>query len=178
MTQHAKPPHRRKWKRFTLKSGAIVVLQKPRIMGFLGQVRTRFGPVVNISMGGLAVQYIESKKRMKKHKTLTIATPGTGQVLDAIPYEIIADFEVARLPDGKRIRNRCVKFHQMTSYNTFQLDDFIRAHATGYILDRRSGEERRKADDPRYQDPEWGPQHERRSGTDRRAYPVIVHSAS
>ena len=83
-------------------------------------------------------------------------------------------FEIAQLPDGKKIRNRCVQFHQMTSAHTFQLDDFIRAYSTGYILDRRSGEERRKFNDPRYQDPEWAKENERRSGEDRRAYPVIV----
>jgi len=152
----------------------MVILQKPRLMGFLGHTRIKFGPIVNISIGGLAVQYIENKKRMKKYKELSIAVTKNQPILDRMPYEIIADYKIAELPDGKIIRNRCVRFQQMTSYHTFQLDDFIRQHSTGFILDRRSGEERRKYNDPRYSDPVWGPKNEKRSGTDRRAYPVIL----
>ncbi|RJP81945.1 MAG: hypothetical protein C4522_04275 [Desulfobacteraceae bacterium] len=174
MNQKIKPAHRRKWKRFTIQSGALVILQKPRLMGILGQAKIKFGPIVNISMGGLAVQYIENKNRMKNYTELSIATPAKKQILDRISFEVIADFPVAALPDGKKIRNRCVKFHQMTSYHTFQLDDFIREFSTSYIMDRRSGEERRKFDDPRYQDPAWSRKHEKRSGLDRRAYPVIL----
>ena len=174
MDQASASYRRRKWKRFTIQSGALVILQKPRVMGFLGQARVKFGPIVNISMGGLAVQYIENKPRTKKYKELSILIPGNKPILDRISFEVIADFSIAELPDGKKIRNRCVKFNQMTSYHTFQLDDFIREYSTSYIMDRRSGEERRKVDDPRYQDPEFSRQNERRSGLDRRAYPVIL----
>jgi len=138
-------------------------------MGFLGQKKIKFGPIVNISMGGLAVQYIENKTRMKKYKKLSIAVPGDNPILDQIQYEIIADYKIADLPDGKKIRNQCLKFRQMTSYHTFQLDDFIREYSIGFIMDRRNGEERRKCNDPA-----WEKTKERRSGEERRAYPVIL----
>jgi hypothetical protein len=174
MNQNKRSPHRRKWKRFTIHGGAMVILQKPRLMGFLGQTRLKFGPILNISIGGLAVQYIENKKRMKKYPELSIAITKKQPILDRMPYDVIADYKIAELPDGKIIRNRCVRFQQMTSYHTFQLDDFIRQHSTGFILDRRSGEERRKYNDPRYNDPIWVQKNERRSGIDRRSYPVIL----
>lgn len=174
MNQKRGSLHRRKWKRFTVKDGALVILEKPRIMGFLGQTRVEFGPIVNLSMGGLASQYIENKKRMKPYPQISIVIPGGKKIIERIAYEIIADFQIAEMPDGKIIRNRCVKFQHMTSFHTFQLDDYIREFSTSYIMDRRSGEERRKFEDQRYEDPEWKTRKERRSGKDRRAYPIII----
>jgi len=155
MNQKTAFPHRRKWKRFALKGGATVVLEKPHIKGLLGQSNIDLGPIVNISMGGLASQYIEKRRRMSKTDRLSIKMPDKSIVVDKISYRTIADFKIAELPDGKKIRNRCVEFLNMSSFQTFRLDDFIKAYSIGFMMDRRSQEERRKYDDPRYKDPKW-----------------------
>ncbi|MBW1898284.1 MAG: hypothetical protein JRI61_04405 [Deltaproteobacteria bacterium] len=174
MNQKMAFSHRRKWKRFTVKGGAVVILEKPRIMGLLGQSNIEFGPIVNISMGGLASQYIENKRRMSSTDKLSIRMPDKSIIVDKVSYKTIADFEVAEMPDGKKIRNRCVKFFNMSSYQTFRLDDFIKSFSISFMMDRRSGEERRKYVDPRYEDPEWNVLKERRSGLERRVYKVIL----
>jgi hypothetical protein len=174
MNQKMTFPHRRKWKRFTIKGGGLVILEKPRIMGLLGQSNIELGPIVNISMGGLAAQYIENKRRMSSTNKLSIKMPDKNIIVDKISYKIIADFEVAEMPDGKKIRNRCVEFLNMNSYQTFRLDDFIKSHSIGFMMDRRSQEERRKYKDPRYGDLKWNALKERRSGLERRVYKVIL----
>ena len=55
---------RRQWKRYKLKGGAIVLLHKPRFMEIGKPKLVELGPVIDISRGGLAVQYVESEKRM------------------------------------------------------------------------------------------------------------------
>jgi len=174
MNQKMAFPHRRKWKRFSVKGGAMVILEKPHLMGLLGQSNIELGPIVNISMGGLASQYIENKRRRISTDNLSIRMPDKSIIVDKIEYNIIADFQIAEMPDGKKIRNRCVKFFNMSSYQTFRLDDFIKSYSIGFMMDRRSGEERRKYVDPRYEDPECNVLKERRSGLERRVYKVIL----
>jgi hypothetical protein len=134
---------RRKWKRFETIIGAVVLLNKPYLMGLGGIKRIEMGPVVNISMGGLAVQYIGNKKRAAKYSELSIYIPGEGIVLDNVPFETISDFELTRMPDEKIIRKRCVEFGTLTTYQIFQLEEFIKKHGTKCLEDRRSGKERR-----------------------------------
>jgi len=174
MNQKMAFPHRRKWKRFSVKGGAMVILEKPIIIGLLGQSNIELGPIVNISMGGLASQYIENKRRMRSTDKLSIRMPDKSIIVDKLAYKTTADFEIAEMPDGKKIRNRCVKFFNMSSYQTFRLDDFIKSYSIGFMMDRRSEEERRKYVDPRYEDPECSVLKERRSGLERRVYKVIL----
>ncbi len=69
---------RRKWKRYKIKGGAIVLLHKPRLMD-IGKPKTvELGPVIDISMGGLAVQFVESKNRLQDSETISISIPSTG----------------------------------------------------------------------------------------------------
>jgi len=174
MNQKMAFPHRRKWKRFTVRGGAMVILEKPLILGLLGQSNIELGPIVNISMGGLASQYIENKRRTSSTDNLSIRMPDKSIIVEKISYRTTADFEIAEIPDGKKIRNRCVKFFNMSSYQTFRLDDFIKSHSIGFMIDRRCEEERRKYVDPRYEDPECNVLKERRSGLERRVYKVIL----
>ena len=144
---------RRKWKRFETIIGAVVLLNKPYLMGLGGIKRIEMGPVVNISMGGLAVQYIGNKKRAAKYSELSIYIPAEGIVLDKVPFETISDFEMIRMPDEKVIRKRCVEFGTLTTYQTFQLEEFIKKHGAKCLEDRRNGKERRQVQDSRFEDP-------------------------
>ena len=161
---------RRKWKRFETAGGAVVLLNKPQMKGILGTKRVELGPIVNISMGGLAVQYVENKQRSQEYSELSIYFPSEGIVLDEVPFEIISDFEITRLPDDKMIRKRCVKFGKLTTYQAFQLEEFIKKYGTKRLEDRRQdGSDRRKFQDSRYGDPRYEETHpERRSGRERR----------
>ncbi len=136
---------RRKWKRFIVRSGSIVLLHQTGFWGLGWAKNVELGPVLNVSLRGLMVQYIDSKDRRRKCDELSISILTGGIQVEKIRFETVVDFEVAILPDGRSIRNRSVRFVKMTPYQAFQLETFISAYATGPVQDRRSDMERREA---------------------------------
>ena len=78
---------RRKWKRFRMTSGAIVMLNKPSLIGLGKPSYVELGPVVDISMGGLAIQYFNSKHRQIDCFELSLSLPGEGIKVEALPFE-------------------------------------------------------------------------------------------
>ena len=161
---------RRKWKRFTIKGGSLVYLYKAGIIGRGKPVLIEMGPIVDVSMGGIAFQYIENKRRQADIAELAIAMPSDDCRVDGVPFEIIADFEVAALPDGKRIRNRCVRFVNLTPYLSYRIEDYIEKYSMNIIKDRRKNPDRRANRDPRYKDREFATLNERRFQEDRRVF--------
>lgn len=159
---------RRKWKRYLAESGSLVLAYPARMFGLVDAKPIELGPIINISLGGLMAQYISSKERERPCSELSISLHRYGIQVERIPCETLADFEVARLPDGKTIRNRSVKFGKLTSYQTFRLEEFIKKHSAGCLLDRRSGRDRRQKKDPRYTNPKEKDFKNRRKRKDRR----------
>ena len=156
---------RRKWKRYKIKGGAIVLLQKPRLIEIGKPKLIELGPIIDISMGGLAVQYIESKSRQQDFETISISIPSLEISLDGLQCRVVSEKVVGCLPDGKQIYNRCVEFLNLTSVQSLQLESFIRKHTFHTIPDRRSGKDRRHAEDPNFDRAA-----ECRSGIERRVY--------
>jgi len=167
MDQQKKTLRRRKWKRFRAKGGAIVLIKKTRIIEVGKPAFVELGPLIDISMGGLSAQYIENKQRTIESDTLAISIPAESVQVEPMPFEIIKDVEVTKMPDGKSIRTRCVQFGKLTDYQSFQLKSFIKQHTTAIIKDRRTGS-RRQYDDPRFEDEEYREMYERRIITERR----------
>jgi len=156
---------RRKWKRYKIKGGAIVLLHKPRLMD-IGKPKTvELGPVIDISMGGLAVQFVESKNRLQDSETISISIPSTGISLGNLQCTTISEKIIASLPNGKQIYNRCLEFRNLTSVQGLQLESFIRKHTFHSIQDRRSGKDRRNS-----KNPDFSAHNNRRSGIERRIY--------
>ncbi len=145
---------RRKWKRFKVKDRAFVMLHRPRLIK-LGKPRlVKSGPIVDISMGGLAVQYIENRERLRDYSELSIIIPPDHIKVEEIPFKVLTDIEIAELPDSRKIRNRCLKFGKLTPYQEFQLESFIKNHGFELLKDRRSVADRRKFNDSRFFDDE------------------------
>ena len=156
---------RRKWKRFKIKGGATVLLHRPRLID-VGKPRLiELGPVIDISMGGLAVQFVENKNRLLDSNTVSISIPATGIILKNLECKTISEKVLATLPNGKQIYNRCLEFINLTSVQNLQLESFIRKHTFHRIRDRRSGRDRRCNNDPNFKHLE-----DRRSGIERRVY--------
>ncbi|MFZ5571653.1 MAG: hypothetical protein ACOZF0_14725 [Thermodesulfobacteriota bacterium] len=166
--------HRRKWKRFIVQTGPIVILHVPRLLGLAGEKTVELGPVINISEGGLMVQFIENKERLRDCGVLSIQVPGLGIKAGRISFEVVRDFEVGKLPDGRKIRNRSIKFSSLTPPQLVQVKEFIRAFSSDFQKDRRSGKERRARMDPDFFDSEWKLKSDRRRGHDRRQYPAVT----
>jgi hypothetical protein len=123
------------------------------------------GPVIDISMGGLAVQYVESKSRRQESEIISVTIPSIGVTLPELQYRVVIEKVIASLPNGKQIFNRCVEFINMTSIKKLQLESFIYRHTFDSIPDRRSGKDRRD-----YEESHYARAHDRRTGLDRRVY--------
>jgi len=156
---------RRKWKRYKIKGGAIVLLHKSRMIEIGKPKMIELGPVIDISMGGLAVQYIESKSRSQEVETISISIPSLEVTLPDLQCKVVSEKVVASLPDGKQIYNRCIEFLKLTSVQSLQLESFIRKHTFHTIPDRRSGKDRRHTEDPNFDR-----EAESRAGIERRVY--------
>ena len=159
---------RRQWKRYKLKGGAIVLLHKQRFMEIGKPKLVELGPVIDISRGGLAVQYVESEKRMFESTELSISIPSNGIQLSGLVYREVSDKAIAELPDGKKIRNRSVEFINLNPQQIHKLEAFIREYSLHLTKDRRSGVDRRQFKDPKFADEDYRRLYNRRSGKDRR----------
>jgi hypothetical protein len=158
---------RRKWKRFKVRGGAIVYLSKPRVIKIAKHRLLEMGPVADISMGGVAVQYVE-KDIPEAYNLVTIAHPSEGIKIDAFPVEIISDVVIAKLDESKQIRNRCMRFGKLTSYQSFKVEEFIDEYAILFDKDRRASNDRRVYNDPKFEDYEYSVIYEKRLVAERR----------
>ena len=156
---------RRKWKRYKIKGGAIVMIHKTRLLDIGTPKLIELGPVIDISMGGLAVQYVESKRRQQESEIISVAIPSIGVTLPELQYRVVIEKAIAALPNGKQIFNRCVEFINLTSIQKLQLEAFIYRHTFHSIPDRRSGNDRRD-----HTQADFDLMSERRSGIERRIY--------
>ncbi len=117
--------NKRQWKRYTVKHGAMALAVKPPSLLKKKPVHVRLGPIKDIGMKGLAVQYVDSKNILKKVDKLCIMVPGKGVIVENIPFSVVKDFNVAELPDCKKIKTLCVAFQNMSPVQKVQLENFI-----------------------------------------------------
>lgn len=125
---------RRKHQRVKVKAGAIVAFKKTR---FLNLFKPRFipmGPIIDISRGGLAVQYIENVKKINASKALSILSTDGQVIFEDLPYTTILDEKIAVLPDSKVIRKWAIQFNELADDQIIQLEKFINNLDTGVMF--------------------------------------------
>jgi len=120
----------RSWKRYVVKGGAMVMIAKPSLLKLGKPVVVKLGPVKDIGMRGLAVQYVDQKNLLRNVKALSIAMPDGRVVVDGIQFETVKDFEVAELPDARKIRTLCVHFTGLLPMQKVRLERFIEDYAS------------------------------------------------
>ena len=121
--------NKRRWKRFALKDGALALAVKPSFWRLGRPVHVKLGPIKDIGMKGLAVQYVEKKNLLSNVKELSIMVPGHGIKVERIPFQTVMDFEVGHLSGAKRIRTLCVSFNQLNPIQKLALERFIDEYA-------------------------------------------------
>lgn len=145
-----------------------MLLHKERMIGIGGPKLVELGPIMDISLGGLAVQYMENKKRAVDATQLSISIPSEGIALSGLAFRVVSDKALAQLPDGQLIRKRCVQFVNLKPHQRFQLESFINHFSISLKEDRRIVIDRRENKDPEIGDQDYYRMHSRRSNTDRR----------
>ena len=119
-------------------------------------------------MGGLAVQYLEHKSRTFDSDRLSVSVPDKGVKLEGLAFRVVSDRSLAKMPDGRMIHNCCIEFKNLGAYQNFQIENFIANHTHRPAGERRSGNERRRFEDPRFQDEQYRLTFERRGASERR----------
>ena len=124
---------KRKHRRFKVEKGTVVEFYKPRLFN-LGKPRVfKSAPITDISMGGLAFQYIDNVIWMQQFKELSISKPSDKIQIDHLPYEVVSDFTISTLPDDRFIRRCSIKFENLAPEQKSQLDHFLQHHTASEI---------------------------------------------
>jgi hypothetical protein len=122
---------RRKHKRFLVQDDAIAVL-RPSV--------DKRGPIIDISMGGLAFGYITSKDSSDRSSKIDILLPDLRFYLGQVPIRTVSDFEITSELAFRGIkRRRCsVQFGKLTQEQVSQLGHFIQNHTRGWTTKKSS----------------------------------------
>jgi len=110
---------RRSFPRFLVKDLTLAINQ------------TVFGPVVDISLGGMAFEYYSDDFKKTNHSKIGIYHMTSGFLISDVECKIIRD-NVIEHREGIMpiIRKRCaVQFHQTSNEQEVQLKSFIEQHA-------------------------------------------------
>ena len=131
MVESGSTPNKRAWKRFAIHGVATALMRRFRLIEWGNPRYVEYGPIADISKGGMAIHYIANKKREFETSELAISVPNSGIVVAGIPFNVVMDVNISQLPDGKIIHKKGIQFGQMTSTQEFQLETFIKSHARG-----------------------------------------------
>lgn len=108
----------------------------------IGSDEPIMGQIIDISMGGIAFRYMDSKKPTDESHLNIFLTEGD-VCLDRVPIKAVSDYEIPntvlcktvdQIPPSCRTMRRCgVQFGDLTQHQRSQLQQCIRNHTTGVI---------------------------------------------
>jgi hypothetical protein len=123
----------RKHKRYGVPTGSFVVL------GSHGSI---IGQIIDISLGGVAFRYMNSRQPRDESYLDIFLTEGDLS-LGKVPFKTISDCEIPNtvlykvvdpIPIGyKAMKRVSVQFAQLTSHQISRLENLIRSHTTGEV---------------------------------------------
>ena len=161
--------YRRKSLRFAVRPGCIAILDKSGSVTPENSHPLTLGSVMDISAGGVAVQYIKkNKKKINKKFKINIQVDYVDMAITSLPVTKVRDFEIGRKQSSYSVRKLCLQFGVLSEKQKALLKDFIKTNTTGLSQDRRSDDDRRKYIDPEYSNPECKNKIDLRTGRDRR----------
>ncbi len=92
----------------------------------------KLGQITDISMGGLAFNYIETRSstspRSSSPQKETLFLSSMGFYVGDLPFKTISDYEVTDAPDLRdmKVRRRHVQFTDLSFKQLFDLDYYLR----------------------------------------------------
>jgi len=112
---------RRQAKRYRVREGIFAVLMADK---------DKLGQIKDISMRGLAFQYVNDNGGSRESGELKIIIAGYGLYLDKIPAETVSDFEIQGgfAVSPLKMRQTGLKFVKLTPEQKYQIGRFIRKH--------------------------------------------------
>jgi hypothetical protein len=111
-----------------LKEGVFVEFYKPYLFN-LGSPRiVNNSQITEISNGGLGFKYVDHKMWSLDLNELNISDNINEIKIDKIPFKILRDFPISKLPNSKYLRKCGVKFGVLTSDQKSSLYSLIHTH--------------------------------------------------
>jgi hypothetical protein len=132
MTDRAEIVEQRRYKRYEVPTGSFVAL---------GPQNSILGQIMDISMGGLAFRYMDSKKPIDE-SYLDIFLTERDFCLGKVPVKAVSDCEIdntvaCKLVEGvyrcTAMRRSGVQFGELTHHQMSQLEHFIQNHTTSEL---------------------------------------------
>lgn len=115
----------RRYDRYQLSGGARVMVPVPRLSGLLKPKWIELGPVIDVSYGGLAFQYVEKDDFGTDMQEITVRVPPNQPVLEKIPVQTVSDSVVSEIPAMGKIRRCGVKFGELNRKQKISLVKFL-----------------------------------------------------
>jgi hypothetical protein len=132
MTDRAEIVEQRRYKRYEVPTGSFVAL---------GPQNSILGQIMDISMGGLAFRYMDSKKPIDE-SYLDIFLTERDFCLGKVPVKAVSNYEIdntvtCKLVEGvyryTAMRRSSVQFGELTHHQMSQLEHFIQNHTTSEL---------------------------------------------
>jgi c-di-GMP-binding flagellar brake protein YcgR len=108
----------------------------------IGSDEPILGQIMDISMGGIAFRYMDSKKPTDESRLDMFLTEGD-MCLGQVPIKAVSDYEIPNtvlcktvdeIPPSCRTMRRCgVQFGDLTQHQRSQLQHYIQNHTTGIV---------------------------------------------
>jgi hypothetical protein len=121
--------NKRKHARYALNCGAEVNLNVSRLFGFGKEKKIKLGPVVDMSLNGMAIRYAVDQVDSFKAANLSIVMPGRGTLIEAIPFEIVNDCNLNDCPGAHPLRRCGLKFGTLSEDHLNRLKVIIQNYA-------------------------------------------------
>ncbi len=133
MINTAEVVEQRKHKRYQVPTGSFVAL---------GPNDAILGQIMDMSMGGLAFRYLDSKKPTDG-SYIDIFLIECDFCLGRVPIKSVSDYEIDNtvickmvdgvLPSCRAMKRSGVQFEELTHYQRSQLEAFIQNHTAGEV---------------------------------------------
>jgi hypothetical protein len=112
----------RKFKRFQSAKGVFVGV---------GPYNTKLGRLRDISLGGLGFRYVGSDEP-PNGSHLDIFATDHDFYLGHVPFKIVSDFEIPKVPTSStNMRRCCLRFRKLTNQQKAKLKELIHSHTIG-----------------------------------------------
>jgi len=114
---------RRKFQRYSVACGAYAVA---------GPEAAKLGQIKDISMGGLAFNYLADEARTHRCNQLDIIIRQYNLRIEQLPVRTISDFELApkNVFSTVKLRQLGVQFGELTPDQTSQLEHLLKTHTS------------------------------------------------
>lgn len=121
---------RRTHHRIDVCAGAFAAVKKRGLFHLWEPRLMKLGPIIDLSLGGLAIHYMENANRVKPFPNISVIITGSGVTLKNIAIRTVSDRIVAQWPHNNTIRRRAFQFCGLSESQSTRLKTLIEAMTT------------------------------------------------